>query len=147
MDLRDSVLVQRNAISAADLKFLTDYVLQAEMQDSLVANFEEGAPDDGVEWVVNKQVRDTQEVNLPHQIRESLRRIGDASVATFINPFYKVVVRDREPAQILHYGAGGHYIPHVDAETLYKDDHGLDIWEKTLDRDLSIVYFLNDHFV
>jgi predicted 2-oxoglutarate/Fe(II)-dependent dioxygenase YbiX len=41
---------------------------------------------------------------------------------------------------------GGHYIPHVDAETLYKDDIGLDMWEKTLDRDLSVVYFLNDDF-
>jgi hypothetical protein len=34
----------------------------------------------------------------------------------------------------------------VDAETLYKDDAGLDLWEKTLDRDLSVVYFLNDDF-
>jgi prolyl 4-hydroxylase len=55
-------------------------------------------------------------------------------------------VLDREPSQILHYGAGGHYIPHVDAETLYKDDIGLNMWEKTLDRDLSVVYFLNDGF-
>ncbi len=55
-------------------------------------------------------------------------------------------MRDREPLQILHYGVGGHYIPHVDAETLYKDDDGLELWEKTLDRDLSVVYFINDDF-
>jgi predicted 2-oxoglutarate/Fe(II)-dependent dioxygenase YbiX len=76
-----------------------------------------------------------------------LRNIDAANVRAFINPFFKVEVCDREPSQILHYGVGGHYIPHVDAETLYKDDVGLDIWERTLDRDLSIVYFLNDDFV
>jgi predicted 2-oxoglutarate/Fe(II)-dependent dioxygenase YbiX len=55
-------------------------------------------------------------------------------------------VRDLEPPQVLHYGSGGHYIPHVDAETLFKDDSGLDLWEKSLDRDLSVVCFLNDDF-
>ncbi len=150
MNLRDNVLIQRNAISSADLKFLTDYVQQAQMTDSLVSNFEDDADGDiadAVEWVVNKKIRDTQEVQLPNAIREKLRNIDDATIQAFINPFYKIEVRDREPSQILHYGIGGHYIPHVDAETLYKDDIGLDMWEKTLDRDLSVVYFLNDNFI
>ncbi len=155
MKLQDNVLIQRNAISVADLNFLTDHVLQAPMTDSLVSNFEDeaeagGGADavaDAVEWVVNKKIRDTQEVHLPSAIREKLNSIVGTSVRAFIDPFYKVEVRDTEPSQILHYGMGGHYIPHVDAETLYKDDKGLDIWKKTLDRDLSVVYFLNDHFV
>jgi predicted 2-oxoglutarate/Fe(II)-dependent dioxygenase YbiX len=79
-------------------------------------------------------------------VTAKLRSIDDANVLRFINPFYKIEVRDTEPCQILHYGVGGHYIPHVDAETLYKDDAGLEMWEKTLDRDLSVVYFLNDNF-
>jgi hypothetical protein len=29
-------------------------------------------------------------------------------------------VRDSEPWRILHYGAGGRYIAHVDAEALFK---------------------------
>jgi predicted 2-oxoglutarate/Fe(II)-dependent dioxygenase YbiX len=117
------------------------------MTDSLVANFEdEVGLDATLEWVVNKNIRDTQEVQLPADVREQLIRIDDASILAFINPYYRVEVRDREPSQILHYGVGGHYIPHVDADTLYKDDLGLDIWEKTLDRDLSVVYFLNDNF-
>ena len=148
MNLRDGVLIQRNAIGAADLAFLASHVQQAQLADSLtdslVANLEDEAPDD--EWVVNRKVRDTQQVPVPGVIAEKLRDIADAIVTAFIDPFYQVEVRDREPAQILHYGVGGHYIPHVDAETLYKDDIGLDMWEKTLDRDLSVVYFLNDDF-
>ena len=148
MNLRDGVLIQRNAIGAADLAFLASHVQKAQLAnsltDSLVANLEDEAPDD--EWVVNRKVRDTQQVPVPSVIAEKLRDIADASVTAFIDPFYQIQVRDREPSQILHYGVGGHYIPHVDAETLYKDDIGLDMWEKTLDRDLSVVYFLNDDF-
>jgi predicted 2-oxoglutarate/Fe(II)-dependent dioxygenase YbiX len=99
-----------------------------------------------VEWVVNKKVRDTQHMSLSSAVTRKLNGIADANVLAFMNPYYNVAVRDREPLQVLHYGVGGHYIPHVDAETLYKDDSGLDMWEKTLDRDLSVVYFLNDDF-
>jgi predicted 2-oxoglutarate/Fe(II)-dependent dioxygenase YbiX len=147
MNLRDNVLIQRNAITQADVQFLTEHVQQAQMTDSLVSNFEGEQEDSVVEWVVNKKIRNTQEVHIPDTIRERLRRIDDVAIQTFINPFYQIEVHDREPSQILHYGVGGHYIPHVDAETLYKDDIGLDMWEKTLDRDLSIVYFLNDNFI
>jgi PKHD-type hydroxylase len=146
MNLRDGVLIQKNAIASADLEFLRDYLRQARMQDSPVSNFEEEAATDDVEWVVNKKVRDTQHVNLSSAVTGTLNGIADANVLAFIHSYYNVAVRDREPLQVLHYGVGGHYIPHVDAETLYKDDSGLDMWEKTLDRDLSVVYFLNDDF-
>jgi predicted 2-oxoglutarate/Fe(II)-dependent dioxygenase YbiX len=146
MNLRDSVLIQRNAIGAQELKLLLVSVQQAQMTDSLVSNFEDEPTHEGVEWVVNKRIRDTQEVSLSNAMVAQLNSIDAASVSAFINPFFNVAVRDSEPSQILHYGVGGHYISHVDAETLYKDDAGLDMWEKTLDRDLSVVYFLNDDF-
>ena len=146
MGLRDNVLIQSDAISPADLTLLTDHARQAQKTDSLVSNFDDTVAAGDVEWVINKKIRDTQEVHLPRAIADKLTAIDDANILRFINPFFNIRVRDREPSQLLHYGAGGHYIQHVDAETLYKDDHGLDLWEKTLDRDLSVVYFLNDEF-
>ena len=143
MPSRDDVLIQRNAISSTDLKRLLQHVHEAHQTDSLVSNFDESID---AEWVVNRKIRDTQEVELPESIRQLLTRIDDDCIRAFINPFYNIEVGEREPSQILHYGAGGHYIPHVDAETLYKDDDGLELWEKTLDRDLSLVYFLKDDF-
>jgi predicted 2-oxoglutarate/Fe(II)-dependent dioxygenase YbiX len=143
MPSRDDVLIQRNAISSQDLKRLMQHVHQARQTDSLVSNFDETVE---AEWVVNRSIRDTQEVDLPDTIRQLLTRIDDECIRAFINPFYGVAVADREPSQILHYGVGGHYIPHVDAETLYTDEDGIELWEKTLDRDLSLVYFLNDDF-
>jgi predicted 2-oxoglutarate/Fe(II)-dependent dioxygenase YbiX len=146
MSLKDNILLQSNAIAADDLKLLMSYVQQAPMADSLVSNFEDEAQDEDVEWVVNRNVRHTQEVQLSTEVAQKLRRIDAASIAAFINPFYGINIRETELPHILHYGEGGHYIPHVDAETLYKDDIGLEMWEKTLDRDLSVVYFLNDDF-
>jgi predicted 2-oxoglutarate/Fe(II)-dependent dioxygenase YbiX len=146
MNLRDGVLVRRNAVGSADLAELNHFLRRAVMTDSPVSNFEDDAQVGDVEWVINKQIRDTQQVKLTRAIEKKLAAIDDACIASFINPFYKVEVRDCEPPQILHYGVGGHYIPHVDAETLYKDDNGLELWEKTLDRDLSVVCFINDDF-
>jgi predicted 2-oxoglutarate/Fe(II)-dependent dioxygenase YbiX len=145
MNLRDHILIQKHAVGTTDLLLLANHVRQAQLQDSLVSDFEESVTD-GVAWSVNKEIRDTQEVDLPAPIADKLVSLVDASVIGFINPFYRVKVRDAEAPHILHYGPGGHYTAHVDAETLYKDDSGLDLWEKTLDRDLSVVIFLNEDF-
>jgi predicted 2-oxoglutarate/Fe(II)-dependent dioxygenase YbiX len=143
MHLQDNILIQRDALGSKDLEFLMDHVRQARMTDSLVSSSEEDAAS---QWVVDRKIRDTQGVHLPRPILVKLNSIHDDCVRRFIDPFYAITVRDSEPLQLLHYGVGGHYIPHVDAETLYKDDMGLDLWEKTLDRDLSVVYFVNHGF-
>ena len=146
MNLRDNILIQRNAIAPADLELLTRYVQHARMEQTAVSNFAEDAPEEGVEWVVDRGIRDTHHVHQTTTIVRKLRSILKAGISSFIEPFYNVEIRDWEPLQLLHYGAGGHYIPHVDAETLYTDEDGAELWEKTLDRDVSVVYFLNDDF-
>lgn len=146
MNLRDNILIQRNAIAPTDLEVLARYVQQARMEQSAVSNFAEDAPTESVEWVINKEIRDTHHVHQTTTITRKLRSIVKAGVGSFVEPFYNVKIRDWEPLQLLHYSEGGHYIPHVDAETLYTDDDGLELWEKSLDRDLSVVYFLNDDF-
>lgn len=146
MSLRDNVLIRENAIAPQDLALLRAYVLKAEMQDTAVSNFMDAQDAGKTEWKVRKEIRDTQNVELSDEIKAKLDGIESTTIEAHINPFYKVSVRDKEPTQILHYGVGGHYIPHVDAETPYQDDIGHRIWGKVLDRDLSIVYFINDDF-
>ena len=146
MNLRDGVLIHKNAIGPRQLALVMSDIRRARMTDSPVSNFEDEARSDAVEWVINTDVRNTQQVHLAQTVGQKLDGIHEAAVAAVVNPYYRVEVRDSEPLQVLHYGVGGHYIPHVDAETLYKDDDGLELWEKTLDRDLSVVYFLNDDF-
>jgi predicted 2-oxoglutarate/Fe(II)-dependent dioxygenase YbiX len=146
MSLIDNILIQRNAIAPADVQALARYVQQAPMEQSAVSNFAEDAPEEGVEWVINKDIRDTHHLHQTTTIVRKLRSILKGGISAFVEPFYNIKIRDWEPLQLLHYGSGGHYIPHVDAETLYTDEEGLELWEKTLDRDLSVVYFLNDDF-
>lgn len=146
MSLLDNILIQQNAIAPADVEMLGRYVQTASMEQSAVSNFAEDAPEEGVEWVVNKDIRDTHHLHQTTTIVRKLRNILQVGIDSFVEPFYDIEIRDWEPLQLLHYGSGGHYIPHVDAETLYTDEEGLELWEKTLDRDLSVVYFLNDDF-
>src|SRR5687768_11399686 len=108
MSLRKDVLVQRDAICRADLEVLLDHVRQAQMTDSLVSDFEAPQDSETTQWVVDRSIRNTQEVHLDTAMTEKLCSIHRSSIAAFINPFYAVEVRDSEPAQILHYGVGGH---------------------------------------
>src|SRR4051812_18328511 len=143
---RDDVLICANAICAQDLEWLKAEIAQSDMKESLVSRTDEATDSAGVQWLIDKAIRDTQELSLSPAATARLDSIVKDSVDRHVNAFFGIQVRDWEPMQLLHYGVGGHYIPHVDAETLFKDEIGLEMWEKTLDRDLSIVYFLNDDF-
>ena len=48
-----------------------------------------------------------------------------------------------EPAQLLRYKEGGFYVRHADSENMNPD---LRTWTKTIDRDLSLLIYLNDDF-
>lgn len=143
--LRDSILVVPDAIGAEDLAFFEAHIASAGMQDTLVSSYGEDGEGE-LEWVLDRRVRDTQEVDLPPPVRERIAKIQAAANANHINPFFGVEVRDAEPFQLLHYGTQGHYAPHVDAETPLRDEDDREFWEKSMDRDLSVVYFLSDDF-
>jgi predicted 2-oxoglutarate/Fe(II)-dependent dioxygenase YbiX len=147
MSLAQNILVQPGALTPELLAEFAAALHAAPRQDSLVSTFRETPGGEAVEWVLDRQTRDTQEVQLSAAVTAQLDGLLRAWVAAHINPFYAVEVRDWEPLQVLHYGPGGHYVPHVDAEAPLRDEElGLELWEKTLDRDLSVVCFLNDDF-
>ena len=110
--LRDSILVVPNAIGVADLAFLDAHIARATMHDTLVSSYGEDGEGE-LEWVLDRRVRDTQEVDLPADVRERIAQLHAAAIAAHINPFFGIDVRDAEPFQLLHYGTQGHYAPHV----------------------------------
>ncbi|MFM7067582.1 MAG: 2OG-Fe(II) oxygenase [Gammaproteobacteria bacterium] len=145
MDLRDSVLVVPGALEAEELAAFAAYAATAQRRDSLVSRHGDGAADE-LAWVLDRQVRDTQEIELSVPIRAGLDRCHERNVRRHIEPFFDVGIRDWEAFQWLRYGTGGHYVPHVDAESPLRDEDEREFWEKSLDRDLSVVYFLTDDF-
>lgn len=64
--------------------------------------------------------------------------------------FHKVIakrlgvkIRSYTPPDLMYYEAGGHYKPHSDSELF---DRATGIWKKVLDRDYSLLLYLNSDF-
>lgn len=60
-----------------------------------------------------------------------------------VQPHYSVEVEWYEQPELLRYRGGGHYSPHADAENW---NPGTRTWERAIDRDFSILLYLNDEF-
>jgi predicted 2-oxoglutarate/Fe(II)-dependent dioxygenase YbiX len=91
--------------------------------------------------VRNVLVHDTLPMHL--QVNSTLQRIVDE----LVEPFYGVEIDYWESPDILIYPPGGFYVPHNDAESVVHDEERF-VWEwrRTFDRDISVVWYLNDDF-
>lgn len=58
-------------------------------------------------------------------------------------PFYGRQLRSLESPHILRYSPGSYYRPHADSDQLNPDTRR---WEKTLDRDISLLLYLDEDF-
>ena len=139
------ILVKPNIINEDGLKEIREHIENSEKTDLSVFDPTKSNETGGTEWIVNKEVRDTQIVDMGPlfpKIEELMKNV----VREVINPFYGIEISESEVPQILSYGIGGHYSPHIDAESLWKTPDGDLIWKKSTDRDISIVFYLNDDF-
>ncbi|OUW94846.1 MAG: hypothetical protein CBD88_05245 [Flavobacteriales bacterium TMED228] len=75
-----------------------------------------------------------------------IKGLLEDTVKNIINPFYGLEISQSEVPQLLSYGVGGHYQPHIDAESVWKTPDGEMIWKKSTDRDISMVFYLNDGY-
>ncbi|HEX4488689.1 MAG TPA: 2OG-Fe(II) oxygenase [Terriglobales bacterium] len=91
--------------------------------------------------VRNVLVHDAISVRL--QVNSELQRIVDE----LVEPFYGVEIDYWESPDVLIYPPGGFYVPHNDAESVVHDEERF-VWEwrRTFDRDISVVWYLNDNF-
>ena len=139
------VLIRPNVINSQGLQELVDHIKSSPAEDLSVFDPDKTNATGQTSWIVDKQTRDTQIVpmgNLYPKIEDLFRN----SVREIINPFYQCEVDSSEIPQVLSYGIGGHYKPHIDGESIWMTPRGEKIWKKSTDRDLSIVFYLNDDF-
>lgn len=80
----------------------------------------------------------------------SINKVADEILSIFLDihchrlaPFFGVNFEWFERPQILRYPPGGKYDPHADAEHLNPQTQ---IWMRSLDRDLSVLLYLNDDY-
>jgi predicted 2-oxoglutarate/Fe(II)-dependent dioxygenase YbiX len=139
------ILIRPNVINSQGLQELVEHIKSSPAEDLSVFDPDKTNATGQTSWIVDKQTRDTQIVpmgNLYPKIEDLFRN----TVREIINPFYQCQVESSEIPQVLSYGIGGHYQPHIDGESIWMTPRGEKIWKKSTDRDLSIVYYLNNDF-
>jgi predicted 2-oxoglutarate/Fe(II)-dependent dioxygenase YbiX len=139
------ILIRPNVINKNGIQEILNHVRSSEATDLSVFDPDKSNETGGIEWVVDKKMRDTQFIEY-EPIKDKIIDLFRSTVKEVINPFYGIEISESEIPQMLSYGIGGHYKPHIDGESLWRTPDGELIWKKSIDRDLSIVMFLNDDF-
>ena len=145
MNLLSKVLIAPKVISQEGIDALVNHMKTSRTKELTVFNPDKSNQTRGTEWITDKKTRDTQiapiEPVFP-QVNELMHHV----VKQVINPFYQFEVDSSEVPQLLCYGLGGHYQPHIDGEGVWTAPDQTQLWRKTVDRDLSMVLYLNDEF-
>jgi predicted 2-oxoglutarate/Fe(II)-dependent dioxygenase YbiX len=139
------ILIRPNIINEVGLTEIRHHIETSQKTDLSVFDPQKSNQTGGKEWRVDKNIRDTQHVEMGPLFPKIVELFKD-TVREIINPFYQVQISESEIPQILSYGVGGHYCPHIDGESLWQTPTGELIWKKSTDRDLSMVFYLNDDF-
>jgi predicted 2-oxoglutarate/Fe(II)-dependent dioxygenase YbiX len=139
------ILIRPNIINETGLREIRHHIETSQKTDLSVFDPQKSNETGTKQWRVDKNVRDTQHVEMGPLFPKIVDLFKD-TVREIINPFYGVQISQSEVPQILSYSVGGHYCPHLDGESLWQTPNGELIWKKSTDRDLSMVFYLNDDF-
>lgn len=143
-NLHGQICIMQNFLSSEICDEYIEYISKQQEIDLSVFDPEEANRTGGVAWEVDKNTRDTQTVDID-PIKDVVLELMQHAVRDVINPYFGVTIKDSELPQILVYHPGGHYRPHIDAEALFNENGTLK-WVKSVDRDISIVLYLNDGY-
>lgn len=145
MNLLSQILIAPNILNQEGIQTLVKHIQTSKKEDLSVFDPDKSNELRSTEWITDKKTRNTQispiEPVYP-QVNELLHYI----VKNVINPFYQFEIDSCEIPQLLSYEVGGHYKPHIDGEGIWTAPDQTQIWRKTVDRDLSMVLYLNDDF-
>lgn len=144
-DILANVLIQPKVVTGDGLKLLTDHMRNAPKESMGVFDAEKSDATRERHSKVDKNVRNVECADFG-KIIPQIQDLMNNIVYHVINPFYGFKIKDCEAPQLLCYSPGGHYKPHNDGEGVWTNPDGTQIWKKTIDRDLSMVLFLNDDF-
>ena len=119
---------------------LVSYAQQCDGEPLMVIDNNASTPDNIVR--VPDQRRVTERVNLGERRKELIEMVRTA----FLDLSEKCIGRALEwfeTPDLMRYREGGYYIRHADSQNM---DPETNIWSKVIDRDLSLLIYLNDDF-
>lgn len=95
---------------------------------------------------VDKTVRNVM-IHDCHPVETRINHTIQRIVDELIEPFYNLQIDYWERPDILVYLPGGFYRPHNDGESVEHDPVAYEWrWRRSMDRDISVVWYLNDDF-
>lgn len=144
-NLHREIMIVPQFLNAEICDEYVEYCTRAPEIDLSVFDPEATNRSGALSWEVDKQTRDTQTVPID-PIKDAVLDLMRYAVRDYLNPFYNVTIKDSELPQLLIYHPGGHYKPHIDGEALFDDGSGQLKWVKNVDRDISMVIYLNDDY-
>ncbi|HWB33951.1 MAG TPA: 2OG-Fe(II) oxygenase [Candidatus Paceibacterota bacterium] len=144
-NLHREILIAPNFLTPDICREYVDYARAQPEIDLSVFDADATNKKGEISWEVDKKTRDTQTVNI-EPIKQVVLDLMRYAVRDFLNPFFNVQIKDSEMPQFLIYHPGGHYRPHIDGEALFNDGSGKLSWRRNVDRDISLVVYLNQDF-
>jgi predicted 2-oxoglutarate/Fe(II)-dependent dioxygenase YbiX len=145
MQLRDRIRIAKKFVARDLCEQIIASVDPDKVFDMSLLNVQEGGTVENMGRHVDAEVRYTQSANLDavdDEVNGTMQRI----VADLVEPFYEFAIDYWEAPQLLIYPPGGHYLPHVDGEYVYYDTNPQGEWRRITDRDVSVIWYLNDDF-
>lgn len=132
------IMIQGDFLSTQTRTMLTAFADQQEGRESTVQDLEQLA-------ARATRLKTTERSSKHIDIRSIADRVVPVIASAYreAEKFYDVQVEWFEFPEMLRYAKGGHYVPHADAENW---DSRTGRWLRGLDRDLSIIIYLNDQF-
>lgn len=144
-NLHREILVAQRFLSDDICDEYIEYIQSQQEIDLSVFDAEATNKTGAISWEVDKKTRDTQTVDI-EPIQDVVVDLMKVAVSQHLNPFFNVEIQNSEQPQILVYHPGGHYKPHIDGEALFNDGSGQLRWKRNVERDISMVIYLNDNF-
>jgi predicted 2-oxoglutarate/Fe(II)-dependent dioxygenase YbiX len=139
-DSAKHIMTVENAVDPSVIGKIKDYGLSQPREDAHVAG---GDPTKGY---LRKDIRDSYKVHINADMGKLLKNVMYDAITKHIEPFFGVAVDWWEPPYLLLYLKDGHYALHADASRWATKPDGRGFHERSLDRDISIVLYINDDF-
>lgn len=119
---------------------LTNFANQRNGDQLMMIDEKQSTPDNIVRVADDRRI--TERVDLGDRVAQINDIVKEAFV-TFADRFFGVTLDWYESPDLMRYRAGGRYVRHADSENM---DLQNQTWSKVIDRDLSLLIYLNEDF-
>jgi len=134
------VYIFENYVAPEITRELTEYADQCEGERLTMIDSEHSTPDNIV------RIADDRRITERVKLGDRWQQINDLVRDIFVNlaeDCYGVQLDWYEAPDLMRYRTGGLYVRHADSENM---DPASQTWSKVIDRDLSLLLYLNDDF-